>query len=107
MQLLAFRLSLDFKEINQLHADILLLWAGALRTRGAPLAAGAEIAEMVDEYFFDDALHNDDCLRFEAKLLVDMLNVLKEWDEINSQRSNSKSNVNITELDSKDLKVSS
>jgi len=103
---LTFRLSLDFKEINQLHADLLLLWAGALRVRGAPLAAGADIAEMIDEYFFDDALHNEDSLRFEAKLLVDMLNVLKEWDKINEQRCNSKPNVNITELDSKDLKVS-
>jgi hypothetical protein len=94
---------LDFKEINQLHSEVLQLWAEALLARGAPLAVGADIAEMIDEYFFNDTLHSEDTLQFEAKLLVDMMNVLSEWDNINDKHC--PSSFRLREIEVNELKV--
>lgn len=103
IQFLAFRLSLDFKEINQLHSEVLQHWAEALRARGAPLTVGVDISEMIDEYFFNDTLHSEETLRFEAKLLVDMMNLLYEWDDINDKHS--PSSFNFREIEINELKV--
>ena len=82
-QLLAFRLSLDSKEINSLHLEAVLLLSSALRARGASLQAGHEAIRRLQFYFTNDSIHMEESLRMEAELLVDIKELLSHWDRVN------------------------